>query len=145
MKNTTLFLIITLFGVACQNDAKKDTAEDSTKPLAVQLTCEDIGSTDEAPHFAVYAIISEQKTKLMEVSSGCQIIEKAQFADYQIPNDATAAVGGWWAGAGDYFYAQQTGEKVKIFYAVADEAQETPGFKYKELATYEKGKFNVQQ
>lgn len=147
MKNATLFLALSLFIYACQSDAKKDNADTSAsaKLVDVQLACEDMGTTDEAPHFAVYAIINEQKTKLMEVSSGCQIIEKTQYTDYQIPNDAIIAVGGWWAGAGDYFYALQKGEQVKIFYAVADEAQETPGFRYKELATYAKGKFNVKQ
>lgn len=148
-KNMTLFLVLFLFGTACQSDSKtannqKDNQIASTV-ISVQLTCEDIGSTDEAPHFAVYAIVSERKTKLLEVSSGCQVIEEAQFADFQIPNDASAAVGGWWAGTGDYFYAQQNGAQIKFFHAVADEAQEKPGYDYQEIASYENGKFDVKQ
>lgn len=148
MRNLLFNFVLILFVMACQNEPKRATEEPAvtaTKTLPVRLSCEDIGSTDEMPRYAVYAIIEERKTKVMEISSACEMIEKAQFANFQIPDDAAAAVGGWWAGAGDYFYAQQLGKKVSIFYAGVDEAQESPGYAYKEIATYENGKFNIKE
>ena len=142
MKNTTLFYTILLSFFACKQDMNR-TANEEVASIPVQLVCEDIGSTDELPKYAVYAIISERKTKMLEVASGCQVIEKEQYGDFQIPMDAAMAVGGWWAGAGDYFYAQSTDNKVVIFHAVIDEAQTDTDYNYQKIATYKDGRFTV--
>lgn len=141
-------LLLILFVLGCKQDAKnasEDTATDvESADLNVQLVCEDIGSTDERPHFGVYLIVNNSKTKIKEIAVACEALDAGNFVNYEIPTEALAAVGGWWAGAGDYFYARKIGEKVIVYYAGVDEAMAEPGYPYEVIATYENGKFSVE-
>lgn len=141
-------LLLILFVLGCKQDVKNAAGAGSnvseSADLNVQLMCEDIGSTDERPHFGVYLIVNNSKTKIKEIAVACEVLDSAQFANYEIPAEALAAVGGWWAGAGDYFYARKIGEKVIVYYAGVDEAMAEPGYPYEVIATYENGKFSVE-
>ncbi len=144
MKKILALLMIALL-VSCRQDTNTNNQSllESAPPLQVKLYCEDIAPGADQPQFAVYAIINESKAKITEIGVACQPIEQAEFATYEIPDDALSAVGGWWAGAGDYFYAKKEGKKVGIYYAGVDEAMETPGYPYQRVATYDNGKFSV--
>ncbi len=141
MKKLALFLLATLL-LSCQSDKASNAQEDATRNLIVQLVCEDIGSDDLQPFFGVYAIINESKTKLREITAVCEAIPLESYADYEIPGDALSAVGGWWAGGGDYFYAAQAAGKVTFYHATVDEMQEAP-IVYQPIATFEDGRFSV--
>lgn len=142
-KILTLLAIALLAGCRQDTNTNNQSVLDSAPPLQVRLYCEDIAPGADQPQFAVYAIINESKAKITEIGMPCQQIEPAEFANYQIPNEALSAVGGWWAGAGDYFYAKKEGKKIGIYYAGVDEAMEAPGFPYQKVATYDNGKFSV--
>lgn len=141
-------LLLILFALACKTDVQNASGEASSTTespeLNVQLTCENIGSTDETPHFGVYLIVNNSKTKIKEITATCEAIDASEFANYEIPSEALTAVGGWWAGAGDYFYARRVGENIIVYYAGVDEEMSEPGYPYEVIATYEKGKFSVQ-
>lgn len=137
-------LLLILFVLGCKQDAKNSSKDTESADLNVQLLCEDIGSTDEMQHFGVYLVVNNSKTKIKEITVACEAIDAGEFADYEIPAEALAAVGGWWAGAGDYFYARKIGGKVIVYYAGVDEAMATPGYPYGVIATYENGKFSVE-
>ena len=52
-------------------------------------------------------------------------------------NNSITACGGWWAGAGDYFYAVSSAKGVIVFKGWQDETQEDSGYhweKFKEIS-----------
>ena len=54
------------------------------------------------------------------------------YANYQIPDEAIAACGGWWAGAGDYFYMIDNGnDNFTILRGSMDEQQTSDDYSYK--------------
>lgn len=123
---------------SCKQDAKQGDQQDaqgnsqsSTEAAAassvsagtgkVKLSCEDLGMQANTPHNAVYAIIEDRKTKIMEINAACAVLEPKSYADYGIPADALAALSSWYAGLGDYFYAKQEGEKIVFYHSVIGE------------------------
>lgn len=61
--------------------------------------------------------------------------EEDQYAQYQMPAEAVAGCGGWWAGAGDYFYAVEEENEVVVYAGWQDEMQEDEGFHYEKVKT----------
>ena len=76
--------------------------------------------------------VNNQNTPIAKQAMGdFQEIEKADFARYNIPTEATTAVAGFWAGLGTAFYAVQKDGKVLVFEGFQDEGQ--PEYSYKEV------------
>ncbi|MCB0571527.1 MAG: hypothetical protein KDC66_17270 [Phaeodactylibacter sp.] len=109
----------------------------------VKLECQPISQDESLPQSAVYAIVNQSKVKIATVST-CDSIAFGDYATYQIPDSALAAVGGWWAGAGDYIYAIEEGGRLAFYRAYIDEMQEQGGYAYENIGTYENGHFNLQ-
>ncbi|MDX1940826.1 MAG: hypothetical protein SFU99_09770 [Saprospiraceae bacterium] len=126
--------------VACNLDSKQ---ADS----GVRISCEALNgaNTNGMPQNAVYAIIGEQKTKLMDINADCMQLEPENYDGYGIPADAVAVSGSWFAGLGDYFYAKQEGEKIVFYHAIIMEEAPQGGIKYSPIATYEGGKMTVHE
>jgi hypothetical protein len=141
MRKVALFLLATLL-FSCQPDRTSSDQEGENEALTIQLVCEDIGSDDTQPYFGVYAIVNESKTKIKEITTMCENITTEEYPALEIPEDAISAVGGWWAGAGDYFYAAQNGETITFYYAGVDEMQDEP-ITYQAIARFEDGRFSV--
>ena len=70
---------------------------------------------------------------VIDSAQGCGIIDKADYKDKQIPAEAVAACGGWFAGAGDYFYAIEKNGKIVVFKGWQAEEQEDEGFHWEEV------------
>ena len=137
MKNILLILLIITVGVACQSSEKQaeNTQPEPKKVLPVDgvptLEVESYKESLDQPHSIVSVVMGNRKVKVAEAMS-CEMIDKKDFADYQIPGTALAACGGWWAGSGDYFYIVQTGEgNYDVMHGVADEASEASDYGYK--------------
>ncbi|MCB0548939.1 MAG: hypothetical protein KDD19_15270 [Phaeodactylibacter sp.] len=125
---------------ACQSGvADKGDEQDFT----VQLQCQAISEDDALPQSAVYAIVNQNKVKLATISS-CDSIPPASYEDYEIPANALAAAGGWWGGAGDYFYAIREDTVIAFYQGWADESQEDESFHYTRIGAFEDGMFNLQ-
>lgn len=89
---------------SCQSDNSSNN-NDTTAVLDVQLKCELISADEDVPKAAIYALVRENKVKIGEViTDDCKVIEADDYANFKIPADALTAAGGWWAGAGDYYY-----------------------------------------
>lgn len=125
---------------ACKNDPKP--VDWSAKDI--RLICQDAGSTEEAPAFALYLQVADRKSKVAEISSTCDVIGTEEYAAYEIPAEAKFAAGGWWAGAGNYYYVIAEGNTLAVYHAIADEMQEEPGYSYRRIAVYEGGKFRLE-
>lgn len=139
----TLLLAVTACGP--EKPAEGDRGlEVSSSPLNLQLLCETLSESEEDPRSAVYAQVDDSKVKLAEIAA-CDIIPADQFAQYQIPTDAIAAVGGWWAGFGDYVYAQRQGESIQIFIGEMGESEEETGVQYRRIAVFSEGQFRFDE
>jgi hypothetical protein len=136
-------LLLAFFVAACQpnnpqnaehnteNTADADRTMGSTVPLG--LRCKDLGmDKNEVPHNAILLIQNGVATPIDSVL-GCETIEKADYASKQIPADAVAACGGWYAGAGDYFYLVLKNGKPVVYKGWQDEQQEDEGFHWEAM------------
>ena len=147
MKKALYYLLLSSAVIACgpaaSEQSNKEETPMSAAPVNVQLLCESIGESEDDPRHAVYAQINDSKAKIAEVSV-CDVITSDNYSQYQIPADALAAVGGWWAGLGDYIYAQRNADGSISFYAgSAGESEEESTLAYRNIATYANGRFSV--
>jgi len=142
MRHTILFsLFVLLVGCRSENNAVND---ESAALAKVQLQCETLEEVDGVPRSAVYALLNDSKIKLAELTI-CETILPADYADKGIPADALTAVGGWWAGLGDYVYARLESGQLQLFIGGIGEGEEgvEPVAQYAPLATYQKGQFQL--
>jgi len=139
---TPLVLLAMLLLAACKTDkkAEQDSA-DTAPPMDVQLICEAAPAESENPYNGVFMIVNENKTKIADINA-CDKINPADYATYDIPKEALIAVGGWWAGAGDYFYVLRQGAGLTVYHAQVDEAQEVEGYHYLPVVSYADGRYS---
>lgn len=105
-----------------------------------------MGASGGMPKNAIYAIVGERKTKLMEITSACMELRSESYAGYGIPSNAVAAIGSWFAGIGDFFYAKQEGSQINVYYsAIGEEGPPAGVHTYYKIATYENGKITVHE
>ena len=137
IKTTSLLLFTILLFSACRNNAPGESGE---KELVVRLQCEPSSQDEAFPQSAVYAIVNQNKVKLGNISQ-CDSIPPASYEDHEIPRGALAAAGGWWAGAGDYFYAIQEDSSVAFYQGWVEEGQEEDSYHYELVASFTDGQF----
>jgi hypothetical protein len=119
---------------------KQESAEDNAE-LSVAFFCQLLEeSDDEGRRYALHAEVGAYKTKIAELKA-CEPIPPERYGDYAIPPEALAAAGGWWAGAGDYFYARRDEAQIQFFQGYIDEASDSLDFDYRLLAAYRDGRF----
>lgn len=136
------FLAAVALVIGCNNksdnktdDKKADTAITVTpSEKGVKLICKDMGADSmEIPHYDVYLSVDGVQTKIKSVN-GCSDITKESYEQYQIPKDAIAACGGWYAGGGDYYYVILKDGKPVVFEGWQEEQQEDEGYHWKEIS-----------
>lgn len=133
MRSILLFILIVLFVASCQ-PAVQEVQEVSYEPFAnegrparASLVCKFIGEDENGiPSSEVYI---EYKGDLRKVADcqNCNSITSEEYDNYAIPAGATDACGGWFAGAGDYFYIMQYHDRIELFAGWQDEGQITGG------------------
>ncbi len=133
------FFSVILF-TACQTAPADEEKEESYK---VRLQCQAVSEDEAFPQSAVFAIVNQNKVKLASISN-CDSIAPASYEDYEIPAEALAAVGGWWAGAGDYFYAIREDSTITFYQGWAEEGQEEESYHYSKIGIFSDGQFNLQ-
>lgn len=134
------FLALVLLS-ACGSDST--TADDANAQLAnVRLQCEYLGESEGTPRYAVYALLDENKIKLAELPA-CDTILATDYADKGIPHTAITAVGGWWAGQGDYIYATVADGLLQLMIGSVGEEDAQSKPTYSPLASYDGKKFQL--
>ena len=130
---------ILLLAIACRTD---EPAPSSDAPiLTAQLLCRPQSGSEEIPEAAVFLLVADMKIKL-GTALNCDTISPSDYGNYDIPASAIAACGGWWAGAGDYFYLTREGNKILAFQGSIYEEKTTPGYDYHLIGTFADGKFS---
>ncbi|MES2555484.1 MAG: hypothetical protein V4604_04995 [Bacteroidota bacterium] len=106
-------------------------AEEIVAPKSVKLSGKFL-SEDEygGSHYQVILTVDGKK-EIIDTVMACDPIPASNFSQYEIPKTALTACGGWWAGAGDYFYAILKDSKVVVYQGWQDEEQKDNGFHWK--------------
>ncbi|WP_304236621.1 hypothetical protein [Jiulongibacter sediminis] len=74
------------------------------------------------------SVLYDGKVAFLDSMDGtAEQISKERYQSMEIPQNALAAYGGWWAGLGTYYYLIPTEEKVMIFKAYEDEGSSEAG------------------
>ncbi|HRF40088.1 MAG TPA: hypothetical protein PK198_14955 [Saprospiraceae bacterium] len=134
---TALFVAaIMALSFSCRQD-KPDSISETIDKQSVELLCENLQDSEDAPSASVYLKTGDRKTKIAGISGQCSGINSGEYANYGMPNGTISAVGSWWAGSGDYLYAVLEGAKVVVYQGFADEMQEDAGFHYKPIVVYD--------
>lgn len=141
---TILFFITFLAGCGGKSDKASEatTSTDTAKtvinePLVaagnVKLICKDMGEDSLSnPRFDVLLSVDGKETKIKSIYA-CADIPKTEYKRYEIPDTAIAACGGWWAGAGDYYYVAMQDGKPVVFEGWQDESQTEKGYHWKQI------------
>ncbi len=136
MKNALAVLSLALLA-ACQSDqqASNQSTTASAQIVVPQLVCKVVRDPDthpDTPLSEVYLQVGETAHKVADVSV-CLSISKDEYDQYQIPPRAISAVGGWYAGAGDYFYVIEEEDGFRVMHAAVDEMAEGSLFPYEKV------------
>ncbi len=144
-KINLLFFISLMLFFSCNNASQEqgeqedvtDTTETVTNtPLTAieaSFSCREL-SGEETPQ-PLFEVILEINGNAMVVDStnACEVFAKTDYERYDIPANAISACGGWYAGAGDYYYLVRNQDELSLMQGWQDEGQEDEGFHYVEV------------
>ena len=133
---------------ACQNGTQPPQSQKSgtTPPEPVieqseiMLICQPVEAPSQsghAPAYEVFVQLADSKVKVADIYN-CETLTPEFYEQYQIPRNAISAVGGWWAGAGDYLYLIEEGEKYVVKKGEMHEKKESNGYDYQTVASFSK-------
>ncbi|MCR9173444.1 MAG: hypothetical protein NXI10_13165 [bacterium] len=104
------------------------------------LVCRERGEDEYGvPQYDVFVEYDSTSHKVGECNA-CAPLDLQDYHDYNIPKKAMAAVGGWFAGQGDYYYVLKTEDDgIRVYAGWQDEGQlEGDDFSFHYKKVYEK-------
>lgn len=116
-----------------EDENSRKISEKTANTVKADLVCVNSMDEYENPKSDVSVMINGKKIKVQTVVGQMNPITKNEYTDYQIPENATSACGGWWAGAGDYFYISSSSKGIIVYHGWQDEAQEDIGFHWEKV------------
>jgi len=138
MKTLCSFIIISifLFASCSESSSSQSSSEAEAKDAAViGLRCQKAANwSEEMPQYEAHLMIDKQDI-LVAVINTCEAISTDLYKQYEIPTNAIAACGGWWAGAGDYLYVIKENGDINVYKGSQYEEQTEPGFGYEKIRT----------
>lgn len=96
----------------------------------VQFICRDIGQGMDNPLYEVSLLVGQAYYTLDTIHT-CDKIQYGDYDEFEIPNRALTAAGGWWKDEGDYFFAFEEYGEIVVMHAWQTEEQSTQGYFYK--------------
>lgn len=138
----SLLLGLFLFS-ACQQKKTNDTTTteqdpaETAEPIKMDATfeCTQLSQDEDTPQHLV-SLRLNGGLHALDTIMACQTIEREEFGNLGIPAGAVSACGGWWAGAGDYFYAEIDGNVCTVMQGWVDEQQEDEGYHYQQIRRF---------
>jgi hypothetical protein len=143
--STTFYLLIftAIILMHCTNDTSQSTSKtnEGQQKEAANLNQENKAvfvidnslGTDVEPRSEVSVNFNGKNTKIAAIAGAAQIIDKQEYRGKEIPENAISACGGWWAGAGDYFYMIPSDKGIIVYQGWQDEQQEDLGFHWEKV------------
>jgi hypothetical protein len=101
---------------------------DSTEKI-YRLEFKELAEKNDIPYCGVYLSVNGKPNLIKSFNSAsCNVFEKSEYAEKGIPATAIDAGGGWYAGAGSYFYLiMKNGEPV-VYEGWQEEEQTDKGY-----------------
>jgi len=136
MKYFYLLFASTLILFACGNETE---SKDNSKEPSLSLICQVKKSKmADIPAHSVHLMMDGKKIKLGNILA-CETFSKTDYKNYEMPNSTLEACGGWWAGAGEYFYLDKKSDgSYSVNYGQMYEEKETKKYDYTELIRIKK-------
>ena len=137
--NNFLFILSAMFIASCQPAVHEvqefgyEPFENEGRPARASLVCKVITEDEHGiPSSEVYV---EYKGDLRKVADchNCNSISSEEYDNYAIPDGATDACGGWFAGAGEYFYIMQYNDRIELFAGWQDNGGQSIYWKHRLL------------
>ncbi|MBI1226775.1 MAG: hypothetical protein GC192_16185 [Bacteroidetes bacterium] len=142
-----LSFLVAAFTISCKDEPQGNQGNTPTEvtvgaidPATIRFMCETAEEPNgqaDAPHHEVYLQMGNIKVKVADILN-CETLGKDTYEQNQIPAKAIAAVGGWWAGAGDYLYIIEEGGNYVVKKGATAEESENNDFGYKTIMTFSK-------
>lgn len=115
-------ILLSFFLIQCVRDPKLSQKPSDPASLGFAFICEPVkGANPNDPAHTLFLLFKDSKVKIADLKN-CGEVDRAEWSQYGIPEAALAAWGGWWAGAGDYFYVEKEKEEFKVYQTSLDEA-----------------------
>jgi hypothetical protein len=76
------------------------------------------------------------KISVLDTVMVCNPLLRTEYTTHNIPNTAIDACGGWWAGAGDYFYMIEKKQRLLVYHGWLDEGQEDGSYHWKKVKEF---------
>lgn len=139
-------LVLALAGYSC-GDAPASTGEDATAETdtsaAATAESEDVPlesvsletvlvndpEMDGYPLHEISLVLAGRR-HVLDTIQVCEPLTAEERGEHNMPADALAACGGWWAGAGDYFYAIRRNDSLVVYQGWLDEMQQDESYHY---------------
>lgn len=118
---------------AASEEKEDETVVLETPPKSVQLKGKFLKEDEYGSSYYAVLLTVDGKTTPIDTVNACEVIPASNYDQYDIPKAAKSACGGWWAGAGDYFYATIEKNKVVVYQGWQDEQQEDEGYHWKAM------------
>jgi hypothetical protein len=134
MKKILLVFVLAISVFACTQSSKSEqtaTAPVKVEKIAPTLSFKEIKKQpdDGLPHFDVFLQQGDKIIPIAQINE-CASIPTKNYQQYDIPQKALAACGGWYAGAGDYFYLTESDTHWIVMHGWQDEQQTDKGYHY---------------
>lgn len=99
----------------------------------VQFLFTDIPAMNDLdyPQTEITVQIGNKLIAIDSILGAAQYYSASNYKEMGIPDNAVAACGAWWAGAGDYYYMIKTAKGVAVYQGWQDEQQEDAGYHWK--------------
>lgn len=123
-----------------QSDGERANVTAAIDPGTIKLICSPVEEPNmeaDAPKHEVFIQMGDSRIKIADILN-CQAIEASAYEQYQIPSGALSAVGGWWAGAGDYLYVELQGDLFVVKQGEMFEEKTDNDYGYKTVMTFSK-------
>ncbi len=135
-----LIVIGSFFFTACAMYQEDVTPSNLATPADGKLLCIDLGEDEyDVPHSEVHVWFGGKDIKVEGgQSQACMSIEEEYYSSYDIPAEAIDACGGWYAGAGDYYYSIAEENDIVVYYMWLDEMEPDRGHVWEEVARLSK-------
>jgi hypothetical protein len=133
-------VLAALFFFSCgakKEEKTQETTSQTSNQESLEVKFELDNFSEEPMQTRIFVLINGKKHEVC-VESAAEVISVADAKVYQVPENALAAVSGFWGGAGFYMYAISEDGKIKIFQArhYEEDAPNTP-IKYEVIKTFE--------
>jgi hypothetical protein len=87
----------------------------------------------DIPRTTVSVEYNDARTALDPMICSPSVYDKQQMKEMECPDNTIMAIGGWFAGGGDYYYIVPTATGIAVYKGYLDEGDETPGYHWQKF------------